>query len=108
MPSPSVVSRSLDGGATWENVDFGSLAGPIRQLLFDPRSPQTLYALIEQSVDPAMVDLGVFRSTDGGVTWASVFGDLPSGSLTLALEPAPNGTLYAFGDSGIYKWAPGD
>ncbi|MBN1321472.1 MAG: hypothetical protein JXA87_11620 [Thermoleophilia bacterium] len=105
---PSVVSRSLDGGATWENVDFGGLTGSIRQLVFDPRSPETLYALVDQSTDPAVVDLGVFRSTDGGATWMSVLEGLPSGSLTLAVDPTSIGTLYAFGGSGVYKWVPGE
>jgi hypothetical protein len=58
--------------------------------------------------DSVTADLGVSRSTDGGATWAKVFGNLPYGSSTLALDPAANGTLYTVGDSGIYRWVPGD
>jgi photosystem II stability/assembly factor-like uncharacterized protein len=104
---PSVVSRSLDGGTSWEKVDFKGLGGPIRQLLFDPRSAKTLYALTETSASDVR-EVGVSRSIDGGVTWTNVFGDLPRGSLALAVDPASSGTLYAFGGSGIYKWVPED
>ena len=38
------VSRTRDKGARWEKVDFTGLTGATRQLLFDPRSPQTIHA----------------------------------------------------------------
>ena len=103
---PSLVARSLDGGASWKKVDFG-LKEPIRQLLFDPRSPKTVYALVEQSDDPRALNLGVFRSEDFGATWSEISGILPEGSLTLALSPAQDGTLYAYSSSGIYEWVAG-
>jgi hypothetical protein len=102
---PSLLARSLDGGASWKKGDFG-LKEPVRQLLFDPRSPKTLYALVEQSDDPRP-ELGVFHSVDGGATWSEVSGILPEGSLTLVLSPADDGTLYAYSSSGIYEWVAG-
>jgi hypothetical protein len=103
---PSLVSRSLDGGVSWKMVDIG-LSAPIRQLLFDPRSPKTVYALVDQSDDHRVPDLGVFRTVDDGATWSEVSGILPEGSLTLALSPAQDGTLYAYSSSGIYEWVAG-
>lgn len=46
--------------------------------------------------------------TDNQSIAVSVFRNLPQGSLTLAIDPASNGMLYASGDSVIYKWVPGD
>ena len=99
---PSLVARSLDGGTSWKMVDIG-LSAPIRQLVFDPRSSKTIYALIDQSDDHRAPVLGVFRTT-GGATWSEVSGILPEGSLTLALSPSDDGSLYAYSSSGIYEW----
>jgi len=60
--------RSPDGGKTWEKLDMGvNLNCPIgtprtTNLIVDPRDPRTIWAGIE-------VD-GVYKSLDGGETWA--------------------------------------
>ena len=45
---------------TWEA--WGPWGGTIRELAMDPENPETLYALLE---------LGVFKSTDAGQTWVN-------------------------------------
>jgi len=102
---PSSVARSLDGGASWKKVDFG-LKEPIRQLLFDPRSPKTIYALVDQS------DNHRVRISECFALWTmephgASLGILPEGWLTLALSSAQDGTLYAYSSSGIYEWVAG-
>jgi len=45
----------------------------------------------------------LWRSTDYGVTWTSVVGNIPSGSINVIREdPATMGLLYAGNDFGVY------
>ena len=62
--------RSTNGGVTWTRT----LAGLIRNLAIEPGQAQTLY-LAARRVDPASASLspGIYRSTDSGQTWNSVY-----------------------------------
>jgi pyrimidine-specific ribonucleoside hydrolase len=56
-------------------------------VLADPARPGTVYARVPR---------GVFRSTDGGASWARASAGLPVGKLSsLAVDPARSGALYA-------------
>ncbi len=71
--SPSVgLHRTVDGGTTWidPHREFAGLYEP--KLLIDPRDPDTLYAgggciAGFEPIFPAVY--GLYKSTDGGVTW---------------------------------------
>jgi len=59
----NTVYRSLDGGATWTNLDDGHLgefSGAIKGLAVAPEDANVLYLGALR---------GVYRSTDGGATW---------------------------------------
>jgi photosystem II stability/assembly factor-like uncharacterized protein len=98
------VSRSVDGGTTWHNVPLEGPAKYIRQLLFDPRSPGTLYVLTFQVIE-SVVNAGVYRSTDGGATWEDIIGKLPdTGYFNVVIDPASARGLYAATTGGLFKW----
>ncbi len=101
------VSRSVDGGATWQKVDLEGPAKYIQQLLFDPRSPDTLYVLTSQVVE-SVAKSGMYRSVDGGATWENIMGELPdTGYLNIVIDPASSGGLYATTTGGVFKWVQG-
>lgn len=61
--------KSTDEGGHWKEIGADVLSGTIQDMALDPGSPNTLYATTG--------DLGtdkdqVFRSTDGGATWAPI------------------------------------
>jgi photosystem II stability/assembly factor-like uncharacterized protein len=102
----TVLSRSLDGGITWEQLDSTGLPGPILRLVCDPRSKDAWYAFTMRTADRHRE---VYRSTDGGVTWARVFETLPLGCDKLAFSSAQDGALYLYGGfTGVYRWVPAE
>lgn len=77
------VWRSLNGGASWQQID-GTGTGmlpdiPVNCIVVDPTNTQRLYI---------GTDIGVFTSPDGGTTWAvenSGFANAPVESLSISL-----------------------
>ena len=66
----------------------------VTAVVVDPRDPQVLFA-----VGPA----GLFRSKDGGLTWAASSQGLgTAGIVALALNPAQPERLYAAGVDGSF------
>ena len=64
--SPAELFHSTDGGVTWTKVE--PVEGErrpvfIRQMAFSPRYPEDGTALL-------ILDWGIYRSRDGGMTWA--------------------------------------
>ena len=100
----SVIHRSTDGGATWENVEFDGLEQWTSWLVADQRSSGVLYAL-SGSKDPWGGD--VYRSTDAGATWEDIGGNIPTELMPVVVpDPAPGGALYAATGGGLFKWVP--
>jgi hypothetical protein len=83
------VFRTTNYGASW--TDIGGIPGqpnaipnvPVSAFLIDPTTPTTLYA---------GTDIGVFRSTDNGATWATFNnGMLPA--VVTGFATSVNGTI---------------
>jgi hypothetical protein len=96
------VSRSRDGGETWQPFTDGLPAGDlVLGLAPDPHEPATLYAATRQS--------GVFKSLDAGETWSPV-GSWPAGALFrggLLVDPTEPAVLYAGTDgAGVLRLDP--
>jgi photosystem II stability/assembly factor-like uncharacterized protein len=86
------LAKSTDGGAHWATLfsPYGAGDSPIA-LIVDPHRASTLYIASEQPAGGG--GASVWRSGNGGVTWAAVDAGLPRPLHSLAL--APSGTLYA-------------
>jgi photosystem II stability/assembly factor-like uncharacterized protein len=85
-PSPDRgVYRTTDGGKTWSKVLFvDSLTGVV-DLAMDPTNPDVLYAAAYQRLRRAWgfngggPGSGIYKTTDGGRTWAKLTNGLPPG-----------------------------
>src|SRR5581483_8817219 len=83
------LAKSTDG-ATWTLVP-GMGSNSIQSLAMDRSSTPVLYAGTNANTNP-----GVWKSGDGGATWANVSSGLPSGSVNfLAVDVTNNNTLFA-------------
>lgn len=102
------VLCSDDAGATWNHVlKTEGYTGAI-DLAFDPNQPETLYAATwERSRTPWNLEesgagSAIWKSTDGGKTWAKAVNGFPQGKhvgrIGLAISTTP-GVLYASVDN---------
>ena len=113
------VFRSIDGGATWQNVLYKDENTGAVDLAFDPSNAQTVYAVLwaarqapweigESFKGPGS---GLFKSADGGSTWQPLNGGLPTvaqglGRIGIAIAPSDPRRMYALVDAkegGVYR-----
>jgi photosystem II stability/assembly factor-like uncharacterized protein len=98
------IARSTDGGATW-TLPTDGFSKRVLSLAFDPAAAQTVYAGTDGT--------GVWKSSNGGMSWVEVNNDggagwVRSGRIaTLAVDPAHPGTIYA-GVDGRAVWKSTD
>ena len=77
------VFKTTDGGKTSKNIKFISENTGFVDLAMDPESPDTLYAAAYQRRRRAFgfngggPGSGLYKTTDGGVTWTKLTGGLP-------------------------------
>ncbi len=87
--------RSADGGKTWSHVGLRE-THVIARVRVDPADCDRVYvAALGRTYGPSP-ERGVFRSTDGGKTWAkTLFRDERTGAVDLVMDPADRKILYA-------------
>ena len=65
------VYRSLDAGQTWQAMGLAKTEH-IGRILVDPRDSQVVLVAAEGPLWSAGGERGVYRSSDGGVSWQAV------------------------------------
>ncbi len=108
------LHKTTDGGQTWTSLGRGRqwngwCSPAVNMILVDPTEPTTLYFSVSVygNCDPS----GLYKSTDGGVTWAitglssSTFGG--QGGRDVVLDPEAPHTLYATRDYQLEKSTDG-
>ena len=89
------VYKSLDGGSTWTNTGLRT-SEHIGQILIDPRDPDVVYAAAMGGLWAPGGDRGLFKTTDGGATWAPVLEiSENTGIADVAMDPRDPDVLYA-------------
>lgn len=108
-----LVSRSQDGGLTWQNAS-GSGAGAIDLALF-AAAPTAQYQVQAFAIDPnntaSLVagGFGITVTTTAGGSWSQISPDLVSpvaGDYVVSLAFAPNGLIYAGTRRGQFLVSP--
>ena len=118
--------RSQDGGDSWEHLAESTFGGRcFSAIVIDPTDTDVLYASITRAGGfpelaaakghpGATGDLGVFRSTDGGVSWSRLANSPNVSTTSLVMDPSNPSRLFAgvgriFGGSqnGIWRSTDG-
>jgi photosystem II stability/assembly factor-like uncharacterized protein len=99
------VYRTTDGGRTWHHTLYVGPRSGVCDLAYDHSHPNVIYAGIYEfrrkpwTFTSGGAQDGIYRSTDGGVTWHELHGGgLPSGlmgRIGLAVAPSDSKRVYA-------------
>jgi photosystem II stability/assembly factor-like uncharacterized protein len=86
--------KSTDAGATWTNLGFG-YSPILPSVLVDPHDANLVYLAVPGKLTPDDAR-GIFKSADGGKTWARVFyKDDHTAAMELDFDPDNSRTIVA-------------
>jgi photosystem II stability/assembly factor-like uncharacterized protein len=89
------VYKSLDAGKTWTRMGL-ERTGRIARMVVDPRNADVVLACALGHAYGPQEERGVFRSADGGKTWArTLFVDADTGCSDVAIDPNNPRVLFA-------------
>ncbi len=89
------VYKSLDGGKSWKSMGLEKTRH-IHRIVIDPSDPNTVYVGAIGSPWGEHPERGVFKTTDGGKTWAKVlFVNNQTGIADLVMDPTNPNKLFA-------------
>ena len=77
-PTFEGIVKSEDGGRSWHHTLSWQSQGN-QKVLYDPSSAQRAYAFSEEMADWNLYETTVFRTSDGGNTWETIFHNIISG-----------------------------
>ncbi|HEY8052547.1 MAG TPA: hypothetical protein VIE42_07050, partial [Steroidobacteraceae bacterium] len=114
------IYRSLDSGASWQQVLYKDADTGGSAVEIDPANPQVVYAALWQARLGPWEDKnefngtggGLFKSTDGGTTWKKLTAGLPADltQINIAVAPSTPSRIYAVAgttEPGDYSSAAG-
>ncbi len=89
------VYKSMDAGHTWTHMGLKD-THHIGRVVIHPTDPNIVYVAALGHLWGPNKDRGVFKSSDGGVTWThSLFINEDTGVSDIAIDPQSPNTLYA-------------
>ena len=81
------VYKSVDGGKSWKNMGLRD-SKHIARIIVDPVDRDVVYVAALGSLWGAGGERGIFKTTDGGLTWANVLKtDADTGATELVMDP---------------------
>ena len=88
------IYKSTDGGRSWKNMGLKNTK-QIAKIIVDPVDFNVVYVAALGDLWAAGGERGVYKTTDGGITWNRVLNvDETTGATELVMDPTNNKTLY--------------
>ena len=89
------VYKSIDGGRNWRHVGLKD-SRHIGAIIVNPDNPNIVFVAAVGHAFGPNEERGVYRTTDGGVTWKKVLGkDQNTGAIDVVFDPHNPNTLFA-------------
>jgi photosystem II stability/assembly factor-like uncharacterized protein len=89
------IYKSTDAGGTWRYVGLPE-AGQIGRIVVHPTDPDIVYAAVLGHIFGPNPERGVYRSTNGGLSWAKVlYVSEKAGAVDLSMDASNPRILYA-------------
>jgi len=89
------VYKSTDGGKTWKHMGLANTRH-ISDVVVHPTNPDVVFVAAQGAVHGPSPDRGVYKSTDGGLTWKKVlYVDENTGASSLSMDMTNPRILYA-------------
>ncbi len=88
--------KTTDGGETWTNVGLRT-SEHISQVVVDPSHSDTVYACVPGRLWSDSADRGLYKTTDGGLTWSPILkgSNLSTGCSSIAVDPKNPKKIFA-------------
>jgi photosystem II stability/assembly factor-like uncharacterized protein len=100
--------KSEDAGETFAEISDGfpiETRTSINVIVVDPENPDIAYAMT--SLHETQTAIGIYKTTNGGGSWAAVNAGLDVYTNDLQMDPLTPSILYAATESGVYKTMDG-
>ncbi|MBL7829158.1 MAG: T9SS type A sorting domain-containing protein [Saprospiraceae bacterium] len=105
------IWKTTDGGQTWNTQGDGLPYLPVSVILVDHQNPETIYISLGDKGGWWMWNLGVYKSTDGGQTWAPTGLDwsLAQNNViyNMIMSPADSKVMFIASNRGIMRTTDG-
>lgn len=103
------VWKSTDAGSTWVEYSAGLTRLGVSSIVIHPTTPNTMYIATGDRDGGDVPGYGVWRSLDGGLSWASHNTGMGNRTINeLLMDPAnPNNMVAASSNGRIYKTTDG-
>ena len=87
--------KSIDGGATWRRTGLAD-THRIARIAIDPQLPQRLWVAAAGDVYTPDSNRGIYRSLDGGESWAQMLFIGPTaGAIDVVIDPSNSDRIFA-------------
>ena len=99
------IYKSLDAGKTWDLMGLEKTRH-IHRVIIDPTNPDIVYAAAIGSPWGEHPERGIFKTTDGGITWVKIlFANNKTGAADLVMDPSnPNKLIAALWEHKRDPW----
>ncbi len=100
------IYKSTDGGRSWKCMGL-ELTRYIHRIIVDPVNPDIIYAGAIGNPWAPHTERGLYRSTDGGLTWSRIlFTNETSGVADMVMDPSNPGKIFvAMWDHQRWPWS---
>ena len=89
------IYKSTDGGQNWKNMGLPK-SDRIGAIIVDPKNSDVVWAAVLGALWGDSDDRGIYKTTDGGVTWNKVFSvDNKTGCSDLIMDANDSNIMYA-------------